>query len=124
MGVCSTNSAEKIKDDEAEMAEPVFDVITEYPQIKHVTSKMEQSAMHEHGRKDCQGRMDRLLRFECKEVVWYCPVRIRYCIHPSPGRNLQKKHGDIEDNDPDCEKWEQTGGIIVFIGYHAVSPSS
>ncbi len=64
--------------------------------------------------------MDRLLRFEREEAVWYCSVSIRYCIHSGAGSKLGKKYGYIQDNNPDRNEREYMGGIIIFIRYHAV----
>jgi hypothetical protein len=120
VGICSTHAAKKIKKDETHMSKTVFDIVTEYPQIQHVPAEMEQATMHKHGRKDCHGRMNRLVRFECKEIVWYCAISIGYLIHPAPGSNLGKKNSYIEDNDPVSEVWGCSGRVIIFIGDHAV----
>jgi hypothetical protein len=120
MGICSADAAKEIKNNKAQMSKPVFDVIPEDPQIEHVPAKMEQPTMHEHGRKDGQCRVNRLMRFEGKETVWNCAKGIGCRVHPAPGSHLGKKYPDIEDNDPDGEVRERSGGIVIFIWYHAV----
>ena len=45
----SRDPAEEVKKDKSEMAEPVFDIVTEDPEVEHIAEDMENAAMHEHG---------------------------------------------------------------------------
>ena len=48
MGICCYYTAEKVKNYEPHMSEPVLDVIAKDLQIKHVASEMEEPSMEEH----------------------------------------------------------------------------
>jgi len=68
---CRSNAAEEVKEDEPEMAESVFDVIAEDPEVKHVAEDMEKPAVHEHGSEERQCGMDGLGGLHGNNVVRY-----------------------------------------------------
>ncbi len=77
VGIGGANTAEEVENDEADMAEPILDIVAEYPQVEHIAPEVEQTSVHEHGGKDSKGGMDRLPRFESEEIVGYRAVRVR-----------------------------------------------
>lgn len=57
MGVSRNNSGRYIKQKEPQVSKPVFYIIAEYPEIQHITPKVEYPAMQEHRREDCRKGM-------------------------------------------------------------------
>jgi hypothetical protein len=49
------------------VAEPIFHVITEDPEIEHVAAQVQPAAMHEHGRKD----RDEIGARVCGKTPWH-----------------------------------------------------
>lgn len=47
-----TEPGEEVEDDETNVAEPVFDVVPEYPEEEHVEAQVEDVGVHEHGREE------------------------------------------------------------------------
>jgi len=73
---CRSNTAEEVKEDEPEMAESVFDVVAEDPEVKHVAEDMENPPVHEHGREERQGGVDGLGGLHGNDIVWDSAVSI------------------------------------------------
>ncbi len=52
MGPDCGNAGSEVEEEENEMAESIFDVATENPQIEHVAEEVDPAAVDEHGRED------------------------------------------------------------------------
>ena len=51
-----SKSAEQVKYKVGEMAEPVFDVVAENPQVPHVADQVQPASMQEHRREETARR--------------------------------------------------------------------
>jgi hypothetical protein len=74
VGIRSYYTAKKVKDHEPHMSEPVLDVIAEDPKVKHITSEMEESSVKEHGGKDGEQGVDRLVLLKGEQAARNCTV--------------------------------------------------
>ncbi len=90
MGVCRDYAAEEIEHNEPQVPEPVFDIVSEYPKIKHVAANMKNPAMHKHRGKYREYHRYWLVRPEAQEVLRNRAV----CMHKILAVSMRK---ELED---------------------------
>ena len=85
-------SADKVEEDKAKPAQNIFNIVSEYPEVKHVPSQMPDSCMHEHGSINGGISADRTVN----EIVGNeCVVFIK---HAGVYRKVDpiNKHGEVQ----------------------------
>jgi hypothetical protein len=60
------NSAEQVEQQELRMAEPVFNVVSEDPEVEHVAAEVQPTTMHEHRGEDCY----EIATWVCGQAAW------------------------------------------------------
>ncbi len=118
MGKAGDYSCYKVEEDEADVAHPVFDVVSEDPEIEHIPCDVQKSAMNEHRREECEWDGD--------ESRWIEVFKVCYLVRDGPRHSyecelLQSPHGQLEDEDKKVYGYDYDGnegegicGIVVF----------
>ncbi len=95
-----SNAAQQIEYEVREVAEAVFDVVSENPQVPHVSDQMKPPAVQKHGREKRYG--DHGNRFVCTRPCEY-KGRHNSILHQEaieitgPEREFIEKHQDVRD---------------------------
>ena len=116
--------ADEIEGDEPRPRHGIFHVVAEDPQVQHVEDQMEPAAVHEERRE--QGRPPRD-EAERRQVHLVCEL-----VGPRPGevvpaverepparqRQLEREHGDVDQDDGQGHHGKTTRGDVVVERYH------
>ena len=99
LGQSGKEAANQVKKEEAQMAQRIFDVVPEDPQVEHVSEEVEESAMEEHGRQQGEGEWHRrefMENFSMNDLIRDCPPSKDEILafHNIQG-NLVEKHPTI-----------------------------
>lgn len=120
LGEASSEAADQVKEEKAEMAQGIFDVVAEDPEIEHVSEEVQESAMEEHGRKNGEGDRHRRKLMEdlsMDDLIGNrTPFKDKVLTFNNIQGNLVKKDQTIGQDDSNGDQGKGRGGIIVFEG--------
>ena len=90
------------------MAEPVLDIVTEYPQVPHVPDQMEPAAMQEHGRNEgYQDGAERQVAFRpAGDERRHNAVAGDEGLQSEAQRELVKEDGDVGQDYKNGNEWK------------------
>jgi len=108
----------EIEEEKPKMTEGVLDVISEYPKVKHVSQKVHEAAMEEHGGENRQGDgdggddmddfpMDNLVRDGS-------PLKNQVLILDGTQGELVEEDRPIGQDEKDGHNGESISGVVVF----------
>jgi len=118
VGIGGKDAAEEIKQKEPQVAQHVFDVIAEYPEVEHVATDMKEPAVHEHRGEDGQERGNGLVRMEGEYVMRDRPVRRNKPLRLSPVKDLKNKYRYVQGDDEQRDEGNCPRRVVVFIRDH------
>ncbi len=101
------------------MAEPVLDIIAEYPKVEHIAKNMEDPAVHEHGGENGKKGMYGLGRFKSNNIMRNSTIGIDNTLAVNVCHELEQENENIQPDDTDSDKGKCIGWVVVFIGKHS-----
>ena len=107
VGNRSCDPAEEVKKDKSDMAEPVFDVVAEDPEVEHVAEDMEKTAMHEHGGEERERGMDRLCGLHGDNIVRYRTIGIDDLPTVRTAQHLEDEDHNVQHNNRNGDNRER-----------------
>jgi len=102
-------TAREIKEQESNMPEPVFHVVTEYPQVPHVADHVEPPSMEEHMREKTQAHVEKADTRDLVEVrhqIRDHAVMIEKGLELPAEAHLVEKDKTVGDDDRDGDQRE------------------
>lgn len=116
MTIGSNNSTEQVKKDEPDVPQPVLNVITEDPEIKHITGNMQEPSMEEHGGEN----VNDMPWIERKHFNGDRPVGVNHVALPRWIEKTEGIRGYIQDYKRYGYERDRSGRIIILERYHAI----